>query len=173
MEQTNTLSIAFDTQNEEGTPPLTLLPAGKYAAEIVDATVGPTKNLKGQAVTLQWRITEGDYQNRLLFHRILIEHESEDAQRFGRQKFKDVCIACGIVDPVTDLSVLCFKPCTISVAIRHDKTGEYEPQNEVKRVMPLVAPWNADPKQRVLREASTTPKSFEATNELPNDKIPF
>jgi hypothetical protein len=174
--QTNVLDEAFDVPNEEGTPPMKLLPKGKYQAEITDASVGPTKNGKGQAVTLTWTVVEGEYEHRLLFQRILIQHESAEAQKFGRQKFKDVCVACGITDPVTDLSVLCFKPCTISVAIRQDKDGRYDDQNEVARVTPVVT-WNAPVgeinKGRLLREASATPRTFEATKEELDDQIPW
>jgi hypothetical protein len=70
--QTNFLDEAFDVPNEEGTPPMKLLPKGKYKAEITDASVGPTKNGKGQAVTLTWTVVEGEYEHRLLFQRILI-----------------------------------------------------------------------------------------------------
>jgi hypothetical protein len=174
--QANFLDEAFDVPNEEGTPPMKLLPKGKYQAEITDASVGPTKNGRGQAVTLTWTVIEGEYEHRLLFQRILIRHESAEAQKFGRQRFKDVCVACGITDPVTDLSVLCFKPCTISVAIRQDKEGRYDDKNEVMRVAPIMN-CNGDPNQRskseLLRKASTTPKAFEATKEELDDEIPW
>jgi hypothetical protein len=174
--RTNILDEAFDVPNEEGTPPMRLLPKGKYKAEITDATVGPTKNGKGQAVTLTWTVVDGEYEHRLLFRRVLIRHESAEAQKFGRQKFKDVCVACGITEPVTDMSVLCFKPCTISVAIRQDKEGRYDDQNEVTRVAPVVS-WNGDPNERrqsaLLSEASATPKAFEATKERLDDEIPW
>jgi hypothetical protein len=169
-----TLGAGFDVDNEEGTPPLSLLPKGKYKAEITDATVGPTKNGKGQAVSLTWTITEGEFENRLLFQRILIEHESEEAQKFGRMKFKDVCAACGITGMVTDLDPLCYKTCVITVVIRKDKDGQYEDKNEVTRVAPLVS-WNGSkPAEReVLKEASTTAKAFEATKEKLDDEIPW
>src|SRR5262249_33719085 len=96
MQSSTVLDTAFDVENEEGTPPRELLPAGKYKAQIVTAVVGPTKNAKGQAVNLTWTVIEGEFENRLVFQNILIQHESQDAQRFGRQKFKDVCSACGI-----------------------------------------------------------------------------
>ena len=173
MTQT-TLDTGFDVDNEEGTPPLSLLPKGKYKAEITSATVGPTKNGKGQAVSLTWTITEGEYENRLLFQRILIQHESEEAQKFGRMKFKDLCAACGITGVVTDLDPLCYKTCVITVVIRKDKEGQYEDKNEVTRVAPLVS-WNGSkPAERqVLKEASTTPKAFEAAKEKLDDEIPW
>jgi len=178
MTQANTLDTGFDVDNEEGTPPLSLLPKDKYKAEITDATVGPTKNGKGQAVTLTWTITEGEYENRLLFQRILIQHESAEAQRFGRMKFKDVCAACGMTGLVTDLDPLCYKTCVITVVIRKDKEGQYEDQNEVSKVSPLVS-FNGDPgrlkksREELLKEASATPKAFEASKKDMDDEIPF
>ena len=155
MESSTTLDTAFDVANEEGTPARELLPKGKYTAEITDATVGPTKRGNAQMVNLCWTITQGDHENRMVFQSIIIQHsDSPDAQRFGRQRFKDVCAACGITESVTDLGVLQFKPCTISVVIEEDKSGEYPPKNKVVRVMPLA------------------PKGKPGNGEL-NDAIPF
>jgi hypothetical protein len=168
-----TLDEAFDVENEEGTPPRELLPVGKYKAEITTATVGPTKNGRGQAVSLTWTIIEGEHEKRLVFQNILIQHESADAQRFGRQKFKDVCSAVGLTKPVTDLDVLLYKTCVISVSIRKDKNGQYLDKNEVSRVSPAVS-WNgATPAVQILKEASETPKAFDAKSDPMNDEIPW
>jgi hypothetical protein len=171
MTTSTVLDEAFDVPNEEGTPPRDLLPAGKYSAVISEAVVGPTKNRKGQAVRLTWTITEGDYENRLLFQNILIQHESADAQRFGKQKFKDVCMACGILHPITDLTVLLDKPCWVWVSVRRDKDGQYADKNEIARVTPLVSGWNGP--RDLLKEASSTPQGFKAVDEKLNDESPF
>jgi hypothetical protein len=178
MTQSNKLDTGFDVDNEEGTPPLSLLPKGKYKAEITDATVGLTKNGKGQAVSLTWTITEGEYENRLLFQRILIQHDSEEAQKIGRRKFKDVCAACSLTGTVTDLDPLCYKTCEITVVIRKDKEGLYEDKNEVSKVGPLVS-FNGDlnrikkAKEVLLTEVSATPRAFEASKKDMDDQIPF
>jgi hypothetical protein len=179
------LENAFDADREEGTPPIELLPPGKYWAEISSATVGPTKNARGQAVNLKWTVTEGYYEKRVLFQSILIQHDSVDAQRFGRQKFKDVCAACGVTGSVTDLEVLLFKACTIYVGIEKDKAGQFPDKNKISRVSPVVA-WNGSRTKAthdpgpippsipdVLREASATPKAFEAKRNPMSDEIPF
>src|SRR5262245_6906912 len=74
MEKSTTLGVAFDVENEEGTPPITLIPRGKYKAEITNATVGPTKKGNALMVNLTWTITEGDFENRLVFQSIIIQH---------------------------------------------------------------------------------------------------
>ncbi len=133
--------MTFDTENEEGTS-FDLLPPNKYAAEVDDAKVAVTKNGEGQMVNLRWRIVEGDCENRVIFQSILIQHTSADAQRIGRAKFKDVAVACGINEKITDLEVLKYKKCTIGVGIEKDKDGVYPDKNVVKYTKPYTAPGN-------------------------------
>jgi Protein of unknown function (DUF669) len=171
METSTQLDTPFDVDREEGTPARTLLPAGKYKAEITSATCGPTKNGAGQAVSLTWVITEGPHEKRIAFQNILIQHTSEDAQRFGRQKFRDVCASCGITGAITDLDALNYKPCSITIVIRKDKDGRYEDRNEVSRVAPIVS-WNGGNGQ-LLKDASTTPKAFDAIDKKFDDEIPW
>src|SRR5262245_12527897 len=135
MSQT-VLDEAFDTEREEGSS-YDLIPAGKYPAEIEDARVTVTKNGNGQMVNLRWKIVAGEHENRIVFQTILIQHTSVDAQKFGRQRFKDVAVACGIKDPITDLDVLKYKTCVIHLGIEKDKTGEYFDKNRVSRVTPV------------------------------------
>jgi hypothetical protein len=178
-----TLDVAFDVPNEEGTPPIKLLPAGKYTAAITNAIVGPTKNGRGQSVSLTWSISDGEFEKRLVFQNILIDHDtSEDARRIGRQKFKDVCVSCGITEPLTELEKLLYKDCQITVTIRVDKEGQYPDKNEVRNVLP-VSKWDQSPiKDNItpikstaqsLKEASTMPKAFEAVKADMDDEIPF
>jgi hypothetical protein len=68
------------------------------------------------------------------------------------------------------------------VGIRKDESGRYADKNEVKRVTPLIASWNG-PKPAatvkgngtaaLTKEASTTPKAFDAIDEMLNDEVPF
>src|SRR5262245_35665952 len=138
-ELTTVLDVAFDTETEEGTPPIQVIPAGRYTAAITKATVGSLKSGKGQAVELVWEVEGGQYAGRLIFDRVIISHVSEDAMKFGRHKFKDICVATGVSGQVTDLSVLEGKPCSIYVKIEEDESGQYEPKNRVGRVKPVLS----------------------------------
>jgi Protein of unknown function (DUF669) len=165
-EQTSVLDVPFDTENEEGTK-FDLVTPGKYTAEIEDAKVVVTKNGNGQMVKLRWKITEGDFEGRVLFQQIIIQHStSPDAQKIGRQKFKDIASACDIKDKITDLEVLKFKPCTIDVGIEKGE-GEYGDQNRVRYVKPFVQNWNGGDRAQA--------KPVKATNggNEPNDAVPF
>src|SRR5262249_26901044 len=98
------LSQPFDTANEEGLGALT--PPANYPAEIVEAKVNRLKSGKGEAIDISWVIDGGEYDNRYLFQKIILEHESEAAQAFGRRKFKSLLDALLIKDTVTNVGVL-------------------------------------------------------------------
>ena len=69
--------------------------------------------------------------------------------------------------------MLLCKPCLISVIVHKDKTGQYADKNEIARVMPVTS-WNGPkPAAQVLKEASSTPKAFEAVDKKLNDEVPF
>jgi hypothetical protein len=153
------LDKPFDCPNEEGTKPPSLLPAGTYTAEIMQADTGPTKNGRGHQVRLQWTITEGPYEKRVLFQNILIQHESEEAMRLGRQRLKDVCTAVAFNEKLQDLDVLLFKVCNVRVIVRKDKDGQYPDRNEIISVKPKL---RQDP----------LPQQAPIDKEL-NDQVPF
>ena len=139
-ELTNVLAEAFDVASEEGTPKFEPLPAGAYVASINDIKVGPLKSRKGQAVLATWEIDDDKYGGRLIWDRIIITHESAEAMKFGRRKFKDVADACGIKEAIKNLSVLQGKRCLIVVKIETDPSGQYAPKNRIVRVSPIEKP---------------------------------
>jgi hypothetical protein len=172
------LDTPFDVDTEEGSQPFEPLPPGKYRAEIFTAECGRTNNGRGVRVSLTWQVIDGPHAERMVFQHILIEHDSEKAQKIGRGMFKDVCACCGITEPVTDLEVLYFKPCAISVRIEKDSNGQYPDKNKVVRVDPvgvLASPQQVQAKQQAdaLRVASKAEPSFKATGEDMDDQIPF
>jgi Protein of unknown function (DUF669) len=168
---TTKLNEAFDVENEEGGGQFDVLPAGKYNADLMQVEVVTLKSGKGQAVKMNWCIYDGDYEGRWLFDQVIIQHESAEAQKFGKRKFKDVCVACGITAPISDVSVLLHKRCALDVGIEKDKTGEYSDKNRIRRVMPYASPLNG--KENIVRQASTTPPSGKAEKVQFSDEVPF
>ena len=134
------LNETFDTASEEGTPDFQPIPKDTYVAAITEAKVGPLKNGKGQAISITWEVQGGAHHGRLVFDRVIVQHESADPMKFGRRKLKDICDAVGWKEALTDLTVLCNKPCSISVKIEEDKAGEYPPKNRVGRVSAIARP---------------------------------
>lgn len=172
-ETTTTFSEPFDPAKEEATPPRTLLPAGKYQAEVTDASVSKTKNGRGTMLNLTWQILDrGPAENRLVFQSIMMRHESPEAERYGRYKIKDLCDACGITEAVTDVAVFLHKPCTISVGIERDKGGVYTDKNRVTGIKPAGAA--AMPPPPVTPGVKPNgPAKAKPTNESFNDEAPF
>jgi hypothetical protein len=127
------LETAFDTNTEEGSPDFEPLPKGNYVVSVRDINAGPLKSGRGQAVNATLEVEGGKYAGRLLWDRIIIAHESGDAMKFGRRRFKDLADACGITEQITDLAVLCHKPVLVFVKIEQDEAGEYPPKNRVTR----------------------------------------
>jgi hypothetical protein len=129
----------FDPSQEEGSPEFTLLPAGKQKAEVIDASIARTKNRKGTQLHLTWQIIEGPYDRRLIFQSIMITHESVEATKFGRHKIKDLCVACGLEERVTDVEMFKHKPCFIFIGVEKDKNEQYPDKNVVRRIKPVIA----------------------------------
>jgi hypothetical protein len=146
-EVTSILETAFDTPNEKGsTEPI---PAGTYVASVFNAEVKAFKSGKGQGVNLTWEINDnGDYNGRRIFDLIPLSHENADTMRIGRGKFKDVAAACGVTEAITDLSVICHKPCLVTVKIETDDSGQYPDKNRISRVKPIS-------KAKVVKLAAT------------------
>jgi hypothetical protein len=139
MTASTELSEAFNPATEEGSPELTLLPKGAYLGEIENAIIKPYKSGKGQAVNLTWSIMDEKYGGRKVWQRCTLSHESEQAMKIGRQQFKDIVDACGLVEAFTDLTLLYNKPCLVHVGIEEDEAGKYPPKNKVVRVKPISA----------------------------------
>jgi len=137
-EITTVLAEAFDIDNQEGSPEFEVLPKGNYVAAITKAEVGALKTGRGQAITLTWEVEGGKYARRLIFDRVIVQHDSTEAMRIGRQTLKDICVAAQVSGALTDLAVLLNKPCLIYVVIEQDANGEYPPKNRVRRVKPIA-----------------------------------
>ena len=127
------LPETFDPATQEGT---TIVPVGTYTAQITDACVAQPKSGDGYYIALTWQITEGEHEKRCVWQRITFIHSKEQAVRIGRQQFKDLCVATGIDEQVSDVEVFKFIPCSIRVGIEIDKQGLYPDKNKVSRILP-------------------------------------
>ena len=76
--------------------------------------------------------------------------------KFGRRKFKDIAVACGITSPITDVGVLDGKRATLVVGIEKDKAGKFPDKNRIRRVL------------------SYAPRANGQARDVPfNDEVPF
>lgn len=128
------LPEVFDPATQEGND---LIPVGIYAAQVIETCVAQPKSGDGHHIELTWQITEGEHEGRYVWQRITFLHSNAQAVRIGRKLFKDLCIATGISEQVSDVGVFKFIPCDIRVGIETDKQGTYPDKNKVLGIWPL------------------------------------
>jgi hypothetical protein len=148
----------FDPEQQEGSH-FELLPVGDYSAEIVDAVISQPKSGDGHMLSLTWKICDGDYEKRQIWQRLCYQHSNPTTQDMARRFLKDLCTALDINQQITDPEVFKFKPVRVRVGIESDKNGQYDDQNNIKRVHPLSAgPESASSPSAVPLASKPAPK---------------
>ena len=110
------------------------LPAGEYKVQIIDSDVVVPKNGKGRMLKLLYEVIgDPQYDGRKTPDNIIIEHESVDAERIGKQKLNTICALTG-VKSLKDSVQLHGKTLSILLTVK-----EYQgtPQNNVKKYLPF------------------------------------
>jgi Protein of unknown function (DUF669) len=151
----------FDPETQEGNS-WELLPVGEYVAQIVEASVQQPKSGDGCYLALTWKIAEGEFEGRQVWHRITFAHSKEQTQTIGRKTLKDLCVALDVNEQVNDAEVFLFKPARIRLGIEKDKQGLYPDKNKVSRILPLEAK-PAEPEQPTQATAAKASSPAVAT----------
>jgi Protein of unknown function (DUF669) len=151
----------FDPTTQEGNS-WDVLPAGKYVAQVVEASIQQPKSGDGCYLALTWKIVEGAFEGRQLWQRITFVHSSEQAQTIGRKTLKDLCVALDVSEQVSDAGVFLFRPAHIRVGIEKDKQELYPDQNRISRILPLEAK-PAEPEQPAQATAAKASSPAAAT----------
>lgn len=121
---------ADDRDNLEPIPP------GRYELEVVDSDLVQAKSGKGTLLKLQHRVVSGRFENRRIFTQHNFQHENATAQDIGQREIKALCAAIGHMGPLEDSNDLHGIPFMASVKIEQDKSGQYEPRNNIGRFIP-------------------------------------
>jgi hypothetical protein len=146
------------------------IPAGDYLVQIVESEIGPTKSGNGQILKLTLEILSGEYERRRIWERINIVNQNPDAQRIAQQQLKKLCDALG-TGPIQDSEELHFKPVNIHVEIRQDKSGQYGPQNVIRKFWPADGAEPAKPvTQRQSAPAAAPAKAASAATGAPGKR---
>ena len=115
-----------------------LLPAGFYTAQVIESDIVPLASGQGQALKLTFEVLQDGYRNRKVWARLNIRHSgSPEAERIANEQLRELCESIGVVR-MSDTVELHNKPVQIRVKIREDKTGKYEPQNDVIGYKPVA-----------------------------------
>jgi len=130
-------AFSFNPVEQEGSN-FGLIPAGDYAAQIIEAVISQPKSGDGQMLVLTWQICERDFENRQVWQTLCFQHSNKQTQDIARRTLKDICTALDIHEQVSDPEVFKFKPARVRVSIESDKNGQFDDQNRIKRVQPLA-----------------------------------
>lgn len=126
----------FDTSSvEKRENNYELLPAGWYVGQVTESEIVPLKTGNGQSLKLTVEILSDGYRGRKVWARLNVQHSNPEAERIAQQQLRELCEAIGL-GRMTDTVQLHNLPFGVKVKIREDKTGQYEPQNEVAGFKP-------------------------------------
>ena len=107
-----------------------LLPAGKYAMQVVESEIAPLKSGNGTALKLTMEVLADGYRGRKLWVNLNVQHTNAQAEQISQQQLRELCDAIGLTR-MNDTSELHNKPFEGKVKIRVSKDANYEDQNEV------------------------------------------
>lgn len=105
-------------------------------SEVTCSKVKENNSGPGNRLSLSLKILEGNHAGRLVFQDITLRNTNDITQQIGHKQMAQLFHACG-TNGVQDSSELHSIPMQIKVAIRKDKTGQYDDQNEIKKFAPL------------------------------------
>lgn len=117
--------------NPEDIRSFELIPAGWHNGELVDAEVRTAKSGNGEYLNLQFSLLDPPYANRRVFVSLNLWNTNAEAVRIANQHRLELLAACGKPN-AQDTAELMGIPVALRIAIREDKSGMYEPRNEVK-----------------------------------------
>jgi len=125
--------------NAEATSTFEPVPAGEYRANIIEAEIEDVskRDNKGRCLKLTWKLETGPYDGRLIWQRLNLWAENmnnlDKVINIANSQFAAIREATGRSAP-QDTDELLHIPCIIKLSVRHDPSGQYEPQNEVRSV---------------------------------------
>ena len=125
---------AFDATAVDPAKPFTVLPAGKYPAQIVGSEMRLTKDGAGQYLWVQMEVLEGPHKGAKLFDRLNLVNASAKTVEIGQSTLSAICHATNRLN-IEDSQELHLIPFTADVVIVPPKNG-YGESNKV-RYLPL------------------------------------
>ncbi|MGE6480763.1 DUF669 domain-containing protein [Psychrobacter namhaensis] len=145
------------------------IPAGTYTAEITRSEIKDNASGSGNRLSLGLKIIDGTHAGRLIFQDITLRNNNQIAQQIGRKQMAQLVSACG-KSSVQDSSDLHGIPMEIKVAIRIDKTGQYDPSNEVKKFAAIAGSrpkFSAQPQVTASGQPTSAQQPAAAQSDLP------
>lgn len=143
----------FDSSEVEPDSGFEPIEPGKYVAMIVASEMKKSKT-GGQFLELRFEIVDGPRKGRLVFDRLNLVNQNEQAVHLSKMALSAICRATGVLR-VKDSRELHNKPIVIDVRIGKARDG-YDPSNEIKGYAPVSG---------TASKAKAAPKTKAATSE--------
>lgn len=129
------LGATFDATQVEPNQPFTVIPTGKYKAQIVASEIRATNNGSGQYLWFEMEILDGEHAGRKLFERLNLWNQNSQAVEIAQRTLSAMCHATGQLH-VEDSEALHFKPMIVTVRVRPAGPGkdgkQYDASNEIR-----------------------------------------
>ena len=163
------LPMDYDAAEEAAKPDtFEPIPAGDYQVMVENAEIVTTKSLTGKMLKLTLQVCGGQYDGRLVWDQLLLQHESEKAVNLGRQRLAKLIVAANV--PGNDTQELIGKMVMAHVVIGKG-TEKYGPNNEVKGYAALGAAPAAPAKKATTEQPSDIPGVTKRTVYASGDAI--
>lgn len=126
------LNATFDATGVAPAAPLELLPPGRYAAQIVNSEMRPTRAGNGQYLWLELDVLEGAHRGRKLWDQINLVNPNPQTVEIAQRTLSAICHALGQMQ-VSDSEALHFRPLQITVVVEADSRDRHLPPHEQRK----------------------------------------
>ena len=127
------VAFNFNTQNlPDGGDGFDLIPTGWYAGFADETGINPTRDGAGAYIKARFRIQGPAHANRVIFKNFNIRNSNDKAVEIGYRELGQWCHSAGR-PAINDTQELHGALVEFYVTTRNDPTGQYEPQNEIRR----------------------------------------
>jgi hypothetical protein len=126
------LNATFDATGVAPAAPLELLPPGRYAAQIVNSEMRPTRAGNGQYLWLELDVIEGSHQGRKLWDQLNLVNPNPQTVEIAQRTLSAICHAVGQMQ-VSDSEALHFRPLQVTIAVEADSRDKHLPPHEQRK----------------------------------------
>ena len=123
-------TFSFDASSIAPATSFAPVPAGNYISQIIDSSIGATKDMTGQILKLTFEIIDGEFKGRKIWNNLNIQNKNPDTQKYAQADLSAICRATNQIK-LEDTASLHNIPLKIKVSIR-EASGGYEAQNQIK-----------------------------------------
>jgi hypothetical protein len=130
------LPVNFDANTVAPSAALEPIPAGWYKGNITASEMKPTSQNDGSYAQLEVTVLEGEYAGRKVFTNLNLQNKNQVAVEIAYRELSAICHAVGVMQ-VQDTQQLHSLPLEFKVGIETDKSGNYEPRNNIRGWRPI------------------------------------